>query len=273
MGQKVSPIGLRLGIVRNWDSKWFAKPKDVPAFVKEDAIIRKFINKDFEVIMAKKLEKIKDKKIDFRGFSISHIEIERSESEEKGQSVIISIYTARPGAVVGAGGETKKELTEKLEKLTKKTVNIKVFEVKYSDKIASIVARSIADQLEKRGSFRRAQKMAILKARKAGALGIKTLVSGRLNGAEIARSEGYSEGRVPLHTLKANIDYATAEALTTYGILGVKVWIYDGDVPRGTVRKVEVRERNSNPNPFRQENKTSDRGNKKPSYRDNKGGK
>ena len=209
MGQKVSPIGLRVGVIRDWDAKWYAPKQKVADLLHEDLKIRKFIN-DF-----------------YKSAYVSQIEIKRT-----GKRVIVVVHAAKPGIVIGAGGARKNAAVKELNKLTGKNVFITVVEVKQidADKDAALVARKMAEDLENRASFRRVQKMAIQKALKAGAKGIRTIVSGRLGGAEIARSEGYSEGRVPLHTLRANIDYATAEAATTYGKLGVKVWINKGEV-------------------------------------------
>ena len=209
MGQKVSPIGLRVGVIRDWDAKWYAPKAKVADLLHEDLKIRKFIS-DF-----------------YKSAYVSQIEIKRT-----GKRVIVVVHAAKPGIVIGAGGARKNAAVKELNKLTGKNVFITVVEIKQidADKDAALVARKMAEDLENRASFRRVQKMAIQKALKAGAKGIRTIVSGRLGGAEIARSEGYSEGRVPLHTLRANIDYATAEAATTYGKLGVKVWINKGEI-------------------------------------------
>jgi len=214
MGQKVSPVGLRVGIIRDWESKWFAE-KEYGTLLQEDVKIRKFIFKA-----------LKDA-------YVSHVEIERQKNK-----VDIVIKTARPGVVIGTNGENIEKLKKDLVKLTgNKTVGISVVEIANPDLDATIVAKSIAEQLEQRASFRTAQKKAIQKTMRAGAKGIKTAVSGRLGGADIARSEGYSEGVTPLHTLRADIDYALAEAATTYGRLGVKVWICRGEVARGEMVK------------------------------------
>ncbi|CDR31436.1 30S ribosomal protein S3 [Acholeplasma oculi] len=214
MGQKTNPNGLRLGIIRTWESKWYADKKDVPALIKEDALIREFLNKNFKKA------------------GVSQIEIERVKAKNK-ERITIKLYVSKPGIALGKEAADKNKAVSTLEYLTKKEVVLNIVEVKRPEKVAILVAQSIAEQLENRASFRRAQKMAIQRALKSGAKGIRTLVSGRLGGAEIARSEGYSEGRVPLHTLRADVDYATAEALTTYGILGIKVWIYHGEVLPG----------------------------------------
>ncbi|MBQ8292677.1 MAG: 30S ribosomal protein S3 [Bacilli bacterium] len=220
MGQKVSPIGLRVGIIRDWDTKWYAPKTKVADLLHEDLKIREFLN-DF-----------------YKNAYVAHIEVKRT-----GKKVIVALHTAKPGAVIGREGSKKNEAVKKLEKLTGKHVYITVIEIKTPDLDATIVARKMAEELENRASFRRVQKMAIQRALKAGAKGIKTQISGRLGGAEIARSEGYIEGSVPLHTLRADIDYATAEAATTYGKLGVKVWINKGEVlaAKQTVTKKEDR--------------------------------
>jgi small subunit ribosomal protein S3 len=220
MGQKVSPIGLRVGIIRDWDTKWYAPKTKVADLLHEDLKIREFLN-DF-----------------YKNAYVAHIEVKRT-----GKKVIVALHTAKPGAVIGREGSKKNEAVKKLEKLTGKHVYVTVVEIKNPDLDATIVARKMAEELENRASFRRVQKMAIQRALKAGAKGIKTQISGRLGGAEIARSEGYIEGSVPLHTLRADIDYATAEAATTYGKLGVKVWINKGEVlaAKQTVAKKEER--------------------------------
>ena len=209
MGQKVNPVGMRVGIIRDWDAKWYAPKTKVADLLLEDLKIREYLNKFYKAAY------------------VSHMEIKRT-----GKRVIVTIHAAKPGMVIGAGGAKKNEAVEALQKLTGKNVYISVAEIKQNDadKEANLVARKMAEDLENRASFRRVQKMAIQKALKAGAKGIKTSISGRLGGAEIARSEGYIEGSVPLHTLRANIDYATAEAATTYGKLGVKVWINKGEI-------------------------------------------
>ncbi len=207
MGQKVSPVGLRVGINRDWDSRWYADKNDVADLLHEDLRIRKL------------LEEI------YVNSAVSRIEIERSKNR-----VIITVNTAKPGMVIGREGSIKNEVVAKLKKLTGKDVFLNVKEIKRPEVDAQLVAKSMASQLENRASFRRVQKMAIQRAMRAGAKGCKTLVSGRLGGAEMARSEGYSDGNVPLHTLRANIDYAAAEATTTYGKLGIKVWIYKGEI-------------------------------------------
>lgn len=207
MGQKANPIGLRIGIIREWESKWYAHKNDVPALLHEDLQIRQTVQ-DF-----------------YKKAQVSRIDIERVKAK-----IILTIHSAKPGVVIGREGTIKAQLVDKLQKQTKKTVFLNVIEIKTPDLDATLVARKIADDLENRASFRRAQKKAIQQSMKGGAKGIRTLVSGRLGGAEMARSEGYSEGTVSLHTLRADIDYAIAEANTTYGKLGVKVWISRGEV-------------------------------------------
>jgi small subunit ribosomal protein S3 len=206
VGQKVNPVGLRIGVIRDWESKWFAG-KDYSTLLHEDIKIREYISK-----------RLNDA-------SVSKIEIERAANR-----VNITIHTAKPGMVIGKGGTEVEALRKALNQLTGKRVHINILEIKRADLDAKLVAENIARQLENRISFRRAQKQTIQRAMRAGAQGIKTQVSGRLGGADIARAEHYSEGTVPLHTLRADIDYGTAEADTTYGKLGVKVWIYRGEV-------------------------------------------
>ena len=218
MGQKVNPNGLRLGINKNWDARWYANNREVPALLDEDLKIRKYINKKFA------------------NASIARTVIERNKNK-----VYVTLFTAKPGMVIGREGAIKKEAAVELTKLTNREVFINVKEVRRPETDATLVAANIASQLENRASFRRVQKLAISRALKAGAKGCKTSISGRLAGAEIARSEGYSEGNVPLHTLRANVDYAHTEARTTYGILGIKVWIYKGEVLKGTPEEEETR--------------------------------
>ena len=206
MGQKVHPIGMRVGVIRDWDAKWYAE-KEYAEYLHEDLRIRKFI-----------ASKLADA-------AVSTVEIERAANR-----VNVSIHTAKPGMVIGKGGAEVENLSKELNKLTGKRVHINIVEIKKPDLDAKLVGEGIARQLENRVAFRRAQKQAIQRTMRSGAKGIKTQVSGRLNGADIARSEGYSEGTVPLHTLRADIDYAWEEADTTYGKLGVKVWIYRGEV-------------------------------------------
>ncbi|MDX8047366.1 30S ribosomal protein S3 [Gracilibacillus sp. S3-1-1] len=206
MGQKVNPTGLRVGVIKDWESKWYAG-KDYADLLHEDIKIRDYIE-----------GRLKDG-------AVSKVEIERAANR-----VNISISTAKPGMVIGKGGSEVEALRKSLNQLTGKRVHINIVEVKKADLDATLVAENIARQLENRVSFRRAQKQTIQRAMRAGAKGIRTQVSGRLGGADMARAESYSEGTVPLHTLRADIDYGTAEADTTYGKLGVKVWIYRGEV-------------------------------------------
>lgn len=206
MGQKVHPVGLRIGIIRDWEAKWYAE-KDYADLLHEDLRIRKFLE-----------TRLNDS-------AVSKIEIERAANR-----VNVTIHTAKPGMVIGKGGTEVEALRKALTDLSNKKVHINIIEIKRADVEAKLVAENIARQLENRASFRRVQKQAIQRAMRAGAKGIKTQVSGRLGGADIARAESYSEGTVPLHTLRADIDYAAAEADTTYGKLGIKVWIYRGEV-------------------------------------------
>jgi len=205
MGQKVSPRGLRVGIIEGWQSKWFAT-RDSSRFVGEDVKIRKFV------------------KAKLQSAGISKVEIERAAAR-----VRINIYTAKPGLVIGKKGKDIEDLRKELKGLVKRDVNLSIIEARKADMDAQLVAENIAFQLERRVNFRRAMKDAIGRAQRVGAEGIKVRVSGRLNGAEIARSESAREGRVPLHTLRAEIDYGFAEASTTYGIIGVKVWVFKGE--------------------------------------------
>ena len=206
MGQKTHPVGLRLGINRSWDSKWFTS-KNTAAWLEEDIKLRRYVKK-----------------------RLSRAGVSKIEVERRGDKVKIHIYTARPGMVIGRKGAEVDFLSEELAHLTDREVNIDIKEVKKPELNAQLVAEHIAGQLEQRVSFRRAMKKAIGSAMRMGALGIKVKCSGRLGGAEMSRSEGYMDGRVPLHTLRANIDYARATAFTTYGTVGVKVWIYLGEI-------------------------------------------
>ena len=206
MGQKTNPVGLRLGINRTWDSKWFTT-KNYPQWLEEDIMIRRYIKK-----------------------RLSRAGVSKVDVERRGDKVKIHIYTARPGMVIGRKGAEVDFLSDELCHLTDKQVNIDIKEVKRPELNAQLVAEHIAGQLEQRVSFRRAMKKAMASAMRMGAKGIKLKCSGRLGGAEMSRSEGYMDGRVPLHTLRADIDYATATAFTTYGTVGVKVWIYLGEV-------------------------------------------
>ena len=207
MGQKVHPNGLRVGVIRDWDSKWYANSKNYSDYLVEDYKIRKYV------------------KSKLFASGISKIEIERT-----AKFVKINVYTAKPGLVIGKGGNLAETLRADLEKMISKKVNLNIVEVKNVDIDAQLVAENIAGQLEKRVSFRRAMKQCMQKAMKAGALGIKTAVSGRLGGADMARTEFYKDGTIPLQTIRADIDYGFYEADTTYGKVGVKVWIYKGEV-------------------------------------------
>ncbi|MBV1757394.1 MAG: 30S ribosomal protein S3 [Dethiosulfatibacter sp.] len=209
MGQKVNPHGLRVGINKDWDSRWYADKKHFADNLIEDYKIRKYIKK--ELFLA----------------GISNTEIERFANRIK-----VNIFTAKPGMVIGKGGSGVEIVRNNIEKMTNKTVIINVEEIKYPDLNAQLVAESIASQIERRVSFRRAMKQAMQRSMRTGAKGIKTLVSGRLNGADMARSEGYSEGTIPLQTLRADISYGFAEADTTYGKIGVKVWICRDEILR-----------------------------------------
>ena len=207
MGQKVSPVGLRLGINKDWQSKWYVNKNEVADRLNKDIKIREFLYKN-----------LKDA-------SISDIIIECKKNNTE-----VFLYTAKPGVVIGRGGEAIEKLKKELSSSVGENIKISIMEIKKPDMVAKLVADNIAHQIENRISFRMAQKRAIRNTMKAGAKGIKTLVSGRLNGAEMARSEGYTEGMIPLHTLRANIDYAASEAHTTFGLIGVKVWIYKGEI-------------------------------------------
>ena len=207
MGQKVNPHGIRVGVIKNWDSRWFAKDKDFGDILVEDYNLRKMLKQQLNAA------------------GVPKIEIERDASK-----VRINIHCSKPGMVIGKGGAEIEKLRVKCEKMLKKPVYINIVEVKSPDLDAQLISENIAQQLEKRVSFRRAMKQSIGRAMKFGAKGIKVQVSGRLGGAEIARSERYHEGTIPLQTLRADIDYGFAEAATTYGRIGVKVWLYKGEV-------------------------------------------
>ena len=207
MGQKVNPNGLRLGITKDWESNWYANKRDFGDTLNKDIKIRKFLEKEL------------------KNAAVASVVIERT-----AKRCDITINTAKPGVIIGRGGEDIDKLRKKVSKLVNEDVYISIVEVKNPDLCAKLVADNIASQIEARAPFRSAQKRAIRNTMKAGAKGIKTLVSGRLGGAEMARSEGYTEGTVPLHTIRADIDYAEAEANTTYGKIGVKVWIYKGEI-------------------------------------------
>lgn len=207
MGQKMHPHGLRVGVIKDWNSKWYADSKNFSDYLVEDHKIREYVKKKLFVS------------------GISKIEIERTPKFVK-----VNVYTAKPGLVIGKGGNYAETLKNELVKMINKDVNLNIVEVKNIDTDAQLVAENIANQLERRISFRRAMKQCMQKSMKAGALGIKTAVSGRLGGADMARTEFYKEGTIPLQTLRADIDYGFYEANTTYGKIGVKVWIYKGEV-------------------------------------------
>lgn len=207
MGQKVNPHGLRVGIIKDWDTKWYANKRDFGNYLVEDDKVRKYIKKKLYIA------------------GIARIEIERAASKIK-----LNIHAAKPGLIIGKGGAGIEQLRKEVEALTGKSVLVNITEIKDIDACAQLVAESVAQQLEKRISFRRAMKQAMSRAMKAGAKGIKIMCAGRLGGAEIARTEHYHEGTIPLQTLRADIDYGFAEANTTYGKIGVKTWIYKGEV-------------------------------------------
>jgi len=214
MGQKVNPHGIRVGVIKDWDSHWYATKKDFGNLLVEDYNIRKFIKKEIY------------------GAGVPRIEIDRTADR-----IRINIHCAKPGMVIGRNGQDVEVLRKKLEKMTGKTVNINIESIRNADLNAQLVAENIAAQLERRIAFRRAMKQAMQRAMRLGAKGIKTTVGGRVNGADIARSESYHEGTIPLQTLRADIDYGFAEANTTYGVIGVKVWIYRGEVLSAAAKK------------------------------------
>jgi small subunit ribosomal protein S3 len=207
MGQKVNPVGFRIGVIKDWEGRWFARKKEYAGLILEDFKIRKFVKKRLYAS------------------GVAKIEIERAANRVK-----VTIFTARPGMVIGRQGTEVEVIRKEIEKFSGKQAQVNIAEVKSPELNAQLVAENIAFQLERRTSFRRAMKQAIGRSMKFGALGVKVRCSGRLMGAEIARTEGYSEGKIPLHTLRADIDYGFAEANTTYGKIGVKVWIYKGEV-------------------------------------------
>ena len=207
MGQKVSPNGLRLGINKDWEAKWYSNKKDFPKCLEKDIKIRKYLENNV------------------KNAGIAKVEIERNAKRCE-----IVIHTSKPGVMIGRGGEEIEKLKKTLSKIADENVQISIVDIKKVDLNAQLVADSIANQITNRASFRMAQKRAIRNAMKSGAKGIKTLVSGRLGGADMARSEGYTEGTIPLHTLRADVDYAQSEADTTFGKIGVKVWIYKGEI-------------------------------------------
>lgn len=207
MGQKVSPNGLRLGINKDWEAKWYANKSDFSKTLLKDIKIRKYLEENL------------------KNAGIAKVEIERNAKKCE-----VIVHTSKPGVMIGRGGEEIEKLKKQLSKIADENVQISIVDIKKADLNAQLVAASIANQISNRASFRMAQKRAIRNAMKAGAKGIKTSVSGRLGGADMARSEGYTEGTIPLHTLRADVDYATAEADTTFGKIGVKVWIYKGEI-------------------------------------------
>lgn len=208
MGQKVNPHGLRVGVIDGWNAQWYAGKKEFAGQLYEDYQVRQYIKKTYYT------------------YGISRISLERSQGK-----LVVNVYTSKPGMIIGQKGAGVEKLKKDLQKLVgNKTVNLNVLEVKRPDMDATLVAENIAAQLEKRSSFRRTMKQAMSRVMKSGAKGVKIMVSGRLDGAEIARSEHYHEGSIPLQTLRADIDYGVAEAHTTFGIIGVKVWVYKGEV-------------------------------------------
>jgi small subunit ribosomal protein S3 len=221
MGQKIHPVGLRLGITRTWDSRWFEK-KNYRAWLHEDQSIRKYFGRLT------------------RAAAISRVEIERRANQAR-----VIVHTAKPGIIIGKRGVGIEDIRKSLERLTQKNVQVNVVEIKHPELDARLVGQNIVDQLEKRIAFRRAMKQAIMRTMKAGARGVKVMVSGRLGGAEIARTEQNHDGKVPLHTLRADIDYAHVEAFTTFGRIGCKVWIYKGEVLPDTPRIEPKPERNA----------------------------
>ena len=229
MGQKVNPHGLRVGVIKDWDSRWFANKATFGDTLVEDYNVRNYIKKNLYAA------------------GVPKIEIERFADK-----VRIHVHCAKPGIVIGRGGENIEKLRLDVEKMMKKSVAINIVEVKSPDMDSQLVAESIAAQLENRASYRRAMKQAIGRAMKLGAKGIKVMVSGRIGGAEIARSESYHEGTIPLQTIRADIDYGFAEAHTTYGRIGIKVWIYKGEVLKGDLAKARAMTERTEKKPRRQ---------------------
>jgi small subunit ribosomal protein S3 len=207
MGQKIHPTGFRLAVTKNWSSRWYANSKDFPGMLQEDVKVREYLKR-----------------------KLAHASVGRVLIERPAKNARVTIYSARPGVVIGKKGEDIEQLRTDLQRIMGVPVHVSIEEIRKPEVDAQLIADSIAQQLEKRIMFRRAMKRAMQNAMRLGAQGIKVMSAGRLNGAEIARSEWYREGRVPLHTLRADIDYATSEALTTYGIIGIKVWVYKGDL-------------------------------------------
>lgn len=222
MGQKVNPVGMRVGIGRNWNSRWFADKREYSTYLQEDLRIRTYLEKEV------------------RDAGLSHIEIERRKLD-KGTAIAVFIFVSRPGVLIGQDGSNINRITKVLKKMFPgSSVRLSIVDIKQPDLDARLVAESIARDLENRSSFRIAQKRAIQRVRRAGAKGCRTLVSGRLGGNDIARSEGYKDGIIPLHTLRSDIDYAMAEAVTAYGRLGVKVWICRGDYKTAEEKEAEA---------------------------------
>jgi len=207
MGQKIHPTGFRLAVTKNWSSRWYAASKDFPGMLNEDIKVREYLKR-----------------------KLAHASVGRVLIERPAKNARVTVFSARPGVVIGKKGEDIEQLRTDLQRIMGVPVHVSIEEIRKPEIDAQLIADSIAQQLEKRIMFRRAMKRAMQNAMRLGAQGIKVMSAGRLNGAEIARSEWYREGRVPLHTLRANIDYATSEALTTYGIIGIKVWVYKGDM-------------------------------------------
>ena len=219
MGQKVNPVGMRVGVNKDWNSRWYADDKEYPVYLNEDIKIRKYLEGALKEAL------------------LSHVEIERTKTD-KGTNVVVKTFVARPGVVIGQDGKNINKVKDDLSKLVGgDSLRVDVVEVKNPDLDANIVAYSIGKQLEERASFRTVQKKAIQRVRKAGAKGCRTVISGRLGGADIARAEGYKEGIIPLHTLRSDIDYAVYHAATQYGRLGVKVWICRGEIRPELVKK------------------------------------
>lgn len=207
MGQKIHPTGFRLAVTKNWSSRWFANSKEFPGMLKEDVKVREYLKR-----------------------KLAHASVGRVTIERPAKNARVTVFSARPGVVIGKKGEDIETLRTDLQRIMGVPVHVSIEEIRKPEIDAQLIADSIAQQLEKRIMFRRAMKRAMQNAMRLGAQGIKVMSAGRLNGAEIARSEWYREGRVPLHTLRADIDYATSEALTTYGIIGIKVWVYKGEM-------------------------------------------
>ncbi len=241
MGQKVNPHGLRVGINKNWDSRWFASKEKIAEYIKEDHVVREFLKKE-----------------------LSQADLSKVEIERVGDKLKLNIFTAKPGMVIGKGGQGIEDLKTSVQKLTGKNVFVNIEEIKNPDADATLVAAKIAQSLERRIAFRRAMKQAMSRTMKTrGVKGIKVATSGRLGGAEMARTEGYAEGNVPLHTLRADIGYGFAEADTTYGKLGVKVWICNGEIlptRNGPKRELEEVQKDGRRKPRRRDDNNARRG-------------